>query len=92
MARKRSAHITRQKSEPIETVTRSGKQPPAGTGPDSAGQSGDVQGLPGTEEENESVRELVEEGQFYEASVVDGVENAPDADEGPVRILSLIHI
>jgi hypothetical protein len=42
--------------------------------------------LSGLEEaENESVRELVEEGQFYEASVVDGLENAPAADSGPVR-------
>jgi hypothetical protein len=36
--------------------------------------------------ENESVVELLEEGQYYEASVVDGVENAPDADAGPVRV------
>jgi hypothetical protein len=35
--------------------------------------------------ENESVRELVEEGQFYEASMVDAVENAPDAETGPLR-------
>ena len=36
--------------------------------------------------DNESVLELIEEGQYYEASVVDGVENAPDADSGPVRV------
>lgn len=54
--------------------------------PESAGQSGDTQGLSGNPEaESESVRELVEEGQFFEASVVSGVENAPPADAGPVK-------
>jgi hypothetical protein len=77
--------MARTKSTPIEPVTPVSKQPPE-TGPESAGQSGDLQGLSGNEEaDNESVRELIEEGQFYEASVVDGVENAPPADEGPVR-------
>jgi len=62
------------------------KQPPPETGLASAGQAGDLQGLPGKEDvENESVRELVEEGQFYEASVVDAVENAPPPDAGPLR-------
>lgn len=79
--------MAHRKSKLTERVPPARKQPPPDTGPDSAGQSGDLQGLPATEEaENESVRELVEEGQFYEASVVDGVENAPEADEGPVRI------
>ncbi|MEI9976916.1 MAG: hypothetical protein WDO73_35610 [Ignavibacteriota bacterium] len=50
-------------------------------------QSGDLQGLSGVADaDSESVRELVEEGQFFEAEVVSGVENAPDADDGPVRI------
>jgi len=59
---------------------------PIETGPDTAGQSGDTQGLPAKELENESVEELVEEGQFYEASLVDAVENAPPADAGPLRV------
>ena len=67
-------------------MTPAKKQPPPEDESASAGQSGDLQGLSGTEDvENESVRELVEEGQFYEASVVDAVENAPPADEGPLR-------
>jgi hypothetical protein len=33
----------------------------------------------------ESVRELVEEGSFGEAAAIEGVENAPDADQGEVR-------
>jgi hypothetical protein len=57
-----------------------------GTGAGSAGQSGDNQGLPDLAESGgESVEELVEEGQYFEAEVVDGVENAPNADEGEVR-------
>ena len=31
------------------------------------------------------MEELLEEGQAFEAGVVSGVENAPDADEGEVR-------
>lgn len=52
----------------------------------SARQSGDTQGLPEVPEaESESVRELAEEGQFFEAGITSGVENAPDADEAEVR-------
>jgi hypothetical protein len=35
--------------------------------------------------DSESVAELAEEGQAYEAEVVSGVENAPDADQGEVK-------
>jgi len=49
-------------------------------------QSGDMQGISDEEDSNsESVRELLEEGQYYEASVVSGIENVPDADESEVR-------
>ncbi len=55
------------------------------TGPDSAGQSGDVEGLSDdAEATSDSVEDLVESGQYYEAEVVDGVENAPDADVAEV--------
>src|ERR1044071_10168495 len=55
------------------------------TGPASAGQSGDLQGLSDTPDAvNESVAELVEEGQSFEAALVEGVENAPNADEKEV--------
>ncbi|HXN97663.1 MAG TPA: hypothetical protein VN881_01230 [Candidatus Acidoferrales bacterium] len=57
-----------------------------GLGPDAGGQSGDIQALPRNEDvDSESVEELEEEGQSYEAEVVSGVENAPDADRGEVR-------
>ena len=78
--------MARPKSTPIEPVTPVRRPPSPESGPDSAGQSGDLQGLSGSEEaDNESVRELIEEGQFYEASLVDAVENAPSAEEGPLR-------
>ena len=47
--------------------------------------SGDLSELPDEPEaSNESVEELVDEGQYFEAEVVDGVENAPLADEAEV--------
>jgi len=52
---------------------------------ESAGQSGDSEGLSEESEAgSESVEELVEEGQYYEAEVVEGVEDAPDADVAEV--------
>lgn len=58
-----------------------------GLGQDAAGQAGDVQGLSRAEDvDSESVEELVEEGQGFEADAISGVENAPDADEGEVRV------
>ena len=57
-----------------------------GTGPGSAGQSGDTQGLSDeAEADSESVLELVEEGQSFEAEVVSGVEDAPDPDVAEVH-------
>lgn len=51
-----------------------------------AEQSGDLQGLSTVEDvDSESVEELSEEGQSFEAGIVDGVENAPDPDQGEVR-------
>ena len=57
-----------------------------GTGPDSAGQSGDTQGLSDVAEAGpESVLELVEDGQSFEAEAIEGIENAPEADETGIR-------
>jgi len=57
-----------------------------GLGPEAGGQSGDTEGLSRSElADSESVEELLEEGQAFEAGIVSGVENAPDADEGEVR-------
>jgi hypothetical protein len=35
--------------------------------------------------DSESADELLEEGQAFEAGIVSGVEDAPDADQGPVK-------
>jgi hypothetical protein len=57
-----------------------------GVGPGSAGQSGDTQGLSDVPEaDSESVLELVEEGQSFEAEVISGIENAPDPDVAEVH-------
>ena len=59
---------------------------PVGPGSDSAGQSGDLQGLSNVEgADSESVDELVEEGNAFEADVVAGVEDAGDTEEREVR-------
>ena len=56
------------------------------TGSDSAGQSGDIQQIPGSANaDSESVEELLEEGNTFEAEAVEGVEDAKDADVSEVR-------
>jgi hypothetical protein len=57
-----------------------------GVGPGSAGQSGDTQGLSDVAEAGtESVEELVQEGQSFEAEVISGVEDAADPDVAEVH-------
>jgi hypothetical protein len=52
----------------------------------SGGQSGDLQGLSKREDvDSESVTELIEEGNAFEADVVKGVEDAGNADQGEVH-------
>jgi hypothetical protein len=70
------------RADSIEVVSY-GKR---GLGARSAGQSGDTQGISAAvRTDSESVEELLEEGQSFEAEVVAGVENAPEPDEGEVR-------
>jgi hypothetical protein len=57
---------------------------PAGLGIDSAGQSGDTVGLSREEFSSESVEDLTEEGQAYEAAFVAGVEEAAEAGDAGV--------
>ena len=55
-------------------------------GPESGGQSGDMQGLSDVAEAaDESVEELADTGQAFEAGVIEGVEDAGDHPEQPVR-------
>jgi len=71
----------RGKSEIVDRVVFE----PRGLGAGRAGQSGDLQGLSGTERaDSESLVELLEEGNAFEAEVVKGVQDAGDADEGEV--------
>jgi hypothetical protein len=59
---------------------------PKGLGANSGGQSGDLQGLSDSAgADSESVDELLEEGNAFEAEVVEGIENVPDADKGEIR-------
>jgi hypothetical protein len=59
---------------------------PSQVGSDSAGQSGDATGLSDSEDANEeSVDELAETDQAYEANVVSGVEEAADRPEKEVQ-------
>lgn len=57
-----------------------------GLGLEAGGQAGDTEGLSRSEgAASESVEELSEEGQAFEAGVVSGVEGAPDADQGEIQ-------
>ena len=59
---------------------------PGQVGSDSAGQSGDTQGLSQiADAAGVSVEELADTDQAYEAEAVGGVENATDHPERPVR-------
>lgn len=52
-----------------------------------AGQAGDLEGLSAVEDaDSESVQELAEEGQDFEAGIVEGVERAEDEPEKPMRV------
>ena len=56
-----------------------------GLGSEAAGQSGDLEAIPrGEDVDSESVEELLEEGQSFEAGIVSGVEEA-DAGDGEVH-------
>jgi hypothetical protein len=83
--RKKEAPMKRRargKSQSVATATFE----PVGLGADSGGQSGDLQGLSNTESaDSESVDELLEEGNAFEAEVVEGVQDAHDADQGGVK-------
>jgi N utilization substance protein A len=73
--------IVRGKSQSVATVAFE----PEGRRARSGGQTGDLQGLVRTVgSDSESVDDLLEEGNAFEAEVVKGVQDAPDADESEV--------
>jgi hypothetical protein len=72
----------REKSQSVDTVAFAVEEPGARSGH----QSGDLQGLSNVQgADSESVDELLEEGNAFEAEAVKGVEEAEDADAGEVR-------
>ena len=72
----------REKSQSVETLAFARE----GLGARSGQQSGDLQGLSNVQAaDSESVDELLEEGNAFEAEVVKGVEEAGDADASEVR-------
>jgi len=80
MPRKKRA-VTAAEERPAEPVDEALRNTDAANE-----QSGDLQGLSDeADADSESVRELVEEGQYFEAAVVSGVEDAPPADAGPIK-------
>lgn len=79
-ARKRPSRSTQLTEQPVAQIRQGVGLAAEG------GQSGDTQGLSGTEDvDSESVRELAEEGQDFEAGIVSGIENAPDPDVAEVK-------
>jgi hypothetical protein len=91
--------MTSKKKPNREPRSRKGRNTSGGKGADSkrsvesetsrpfgGEQSRDVQGLSNVERaDSESVEELLEEGNAFEAGVVKGVEDAEDADETEAR-------
>jgi len=76
------AHKRRRPSTTVAGLVFSSDESRAASG----GQSGDLQGLSSiADADSESVDELVEEGNAFEADVVAGVEEAGDDDEKEVR-------
>jgi hypothetical protein len=72
----------RGKSQTVDTVAFA----PEGLSARSGGQSGDLQGLSSLAGANsESVDELLEEGNAFEAEAVKGVQDAGDAGNGEVH-------
>jgi hypothetical protein len=84
-ARKKPVALKRMRREESNRVD-SAAFASAGIGARSGGQSGGLQGLSNTAgADSESVDELIEEGNAFEAEAVEGVENALDPDQGEVR-------
>ncbi|MCU1243477.1 MAG: hypothetical protein JWO71_4203 [Candidatus Acidoferrum typicum] len=75
-------------SQSVETVPLSAVRPKARSARAGAsgGGGGDYSGLSVVAgADSESPRELLEEGQSFEAGIVEAVQDAPDADKGEIR-------
>ena len=79
VGRSRPAEMGSQNVETVQMKPRA-LRARAGAG------GGDFGGVSTVESvDSESADELLEEGQAFEAGIVSGVEDAPDADQGPVK-------
>ena len=79
VSRSRPAEMGSQNVETVQMKPRA-LRARAGAG------GGDFGGVSTVESvDSESADELLEEGQAFEAGIVSGVEDAPDADQGPVK-------
>jgi hypothetical protein len=87
LAKAKKSTARKRSGRPTTIFEKSTAQIRQGVGlSETAGQSGDIQGLSDVEDvDSESVRELAEEGQDYEAEIVDAIENAPDPDVSEVK-------
>jgi len=82
--RKAARRPAKRSGRPVGALAARGTT--RGLGAEAGGQAGDTEGISRAElADSESVEELLEEGQAFEAGIVSGVENAPDADKGGVR-------
>lgn len=88
-SRRRSVRETEvMGSQSVETLPLSAVRPKvrSARAGSSGGGGGDYSGTSVVEgADSESPRELLEEGQTFEAGIVEGVQNAPNADQGEVR-------
>jgi len=87
---KAKKEVKKKKSKTTRATRRSGPQSlrPFSSREDAASglQTGDLEGLSTSEQaDSESVDELAEEGNFFEAGAVSGVEEADGADEREVH-------
>ncbi|HTZ34339.1 MAG TPA: hypothetical protein VMH31_17885 [Methylomirabilota bacterium] len=79
----RRKHRVRGRAEAGELVSYESR----GRGGRSGGQAGDTQGISARPDaDSESVEELLEEGQSFEAELLNGVERAADPDESEVQV------
>jgi len=89
-ARRAAASVSRRETPERSQGRRRAGFSPEVEDPDSGGQSGDLQGLSNVESaDSESVDELLEEGNAFEAGIVSGVEDSGDGGVREVRTREL---
>ena len=68
---------------PLSSVRQKARSARAGASGGGGGDYGGLSVVAGAD--SESPTELLEEGQTFEAGIVEAVQDAPDADKGPIR-------